>query len=143
MKKYLCPRTGIAIAALSVTMAISGCQDRQEGEGPGPDGNDQPAAMVPRPAASPIVETARRDLAERLNRPVEDVELLENRSVYWKTAALGCPEPDRSYPQVLTRGWLIRLTVGGAEYRYHSGIDGPPFTCSPRRAEPPVPYSVD
>lgn len=135
--------TGLAVVAMSLTAALGGCQERREGEPPATGGNDQPAAVVARPSASALVEAARRDLAGRLNRPVEDIKLLEDRPVYWKTAALGCPEPDKSYTQVLTRGWLIRLTVGRAEYRYHSGVDGPPFTCHPGQAEPPMSYSED
>jgi len=143
MKKHLCPRTGFAFVVLALMLIQGGCQGRQEGEKPAAAGNGRPAEAAARPSAPDIVEVAREDLARRLNRPVDDVALLEDRLVYWRTAALGCPAPDKSYAQVLTQGWLIRLTVRGAEYRYHSGVDGPPFTCSPRQAEPPVPYAVE
>jgi hypothetical protein len=143
MSKHPCPRTGIALAVLAVTICLGACEGRQKGEQPATVGNDQPAAVTSRADASPIVESARQDLARRLDRSVEDVKLLEDRPVYWRSSALGCPEPGKSYTQVLTRGWLIRLTVGRAEYRYHSGQDGPTFTCSPAQAESPVPYAED
>ncbi len=137
-------RPGIGLAALSLVMALGGCQAKNEsGEPPASGAGQAASAAESRPDGSAIVEAAREDLARRLNHPIEDVKVLEDRPVYWKTSALGCPDPDKAYQQVLTRGWLIRLTVGRAEYRYHSGEDGPPFTCHPRQAEPPVPYSVD
>ena len=135
---------GIGLAALSMMIALGGCQGKEEsGAPPASGGASTGPAAETRPDVMPIVEAAREDLAKRLNHPVEDVKVLEDRPVYWKTSALGCPDPGKSYQQVLTRGWLIRLTVGRAEYRYHSGENGPPFTCSPRQAEPPVRYSVD
>jgi len=143
MTKFEGLRAGIGFAVLSTLIAIAGCQ-RQQGSGEQAPVADEPAASAgDQPEVSAVVEAARQDLAQRLNRPVEDVKLLENRPVYWKSAALGCPEPDKAYQQVLTRGWLIRLAVGRAEYRYHSGEDGPPFTCNPRQAEKPVPFSAD
>lgn len=135
--------TGIALGTMAAAMMIGGCQDRQADTGEASADAPPPAAEVVDAGPSAVVEEARRDLAERLGRPLEDIKLLEARPVYWRTAALGCPEPDMSYAQVLTRGWLIRLLVGRAEYRYHSGENGPPFTCHPRQAEKPVPYSVD
>ncbi len=144
MRKSECLRAGIGLVALSTIIVLSGCQAKQKaGEAPAtPVGQAAPAADA-KPDGSAIVEAAREDLSQRLNHPVDDVKLLENRPVYWRSSALGCPDPGKSYTQVMTRGWLIRLAIGRAEYRYHSGEQGPPFTCSPRQAEPPVPYSVD
>jgi hypothetical protein len=122
-------QAALGVAALSMAVALSACNAKQ-------DAGDRPTSGEG--AATPVA------VAEPAgNRPIEDIKVLENRRVAWKSSALGCPEPDKSYLQVVTPGWLIRLIVGRAEYRYHSSEDGPPFTCNPRQAEPPVPYSVD
>ena len=129
--------------ALSALVILGGCQGKEEGDRVAAAGQEEVTPPAAGSDHSAIVEAARQDLARRLNRPPGDIELLENRAVAWKSAALGCPQPDKSYAQVVKRGWLIRLAVGGAEYRYHSGEDGPPFTCNPRQAEPPLPLSAD
>jgi hypothetical protein len=137
-------QAALGVAALSMAVALSACNAKQDaGDRPTSGEGAATPVAVAEPAGSAVVEEARRDLAQRLNRPIEDIKVLENRRVAWKSSALGCPEPDKSYLQVVTPGWLIRLIVGRAEYRYHSSEDGPPFTCNPRQAEPPVPYSVD
>jgi len=136
-------RVATGAIALSALVILGGCQGKEEGERAAVASHNAAAPAAAVTGESAIVEEARQDLARRVNRPPEEVELLENRAVAWKSAALGCPQPDESYAQVVTRGWLIRFAVGGAEYRYHSGENGPPFTCNPRQAEPPLPVSAD
>ncbi len=43
---------------------------------------------------------------------------MERRS--WPNAGLGCPEPGRSYAQMVTAGFLIELEAEGRTYRYHT-----------------------
>ena len=88
-------------------------------------------------------EAAREDLSQRLGRSIDQIDILEARPVYWRSAALGCPDPDKSYAQALTRGWFIRLGVDGTEYRYHASESGEPFTCKPGWVEPPLDYAVE
>lgn len=125
---------------LAGLVLLAGCQQE-----PAPPG-ETAAADAPSLTTGTIpavTVTARNNLASRLGVQADDVKILESRSVYWRNAALGCPDPERSYAQVLTPGWLIRLAVGQTEYRYHAGQDGAPFPCNPRRAQAPIDYAVD
>lgn len=140
----------LRIAALWWLLGLLGAcgTDRDDGA---PPPEDAPEAVTGEPAAAEsaapaqpgVASMARADLAARLQIEPEEVEILEARRVYWSSAALGCPQPDRAYAQVMTEGWFIRLAVGAAEYRYHSSVGGPPFTCHPARAEPPHNYETE
>ena len=69
-----------------------------------------------------IVQTARNDLAKRLNVPDRSIELVGPvEEVTWPDASLGCPEPEMLYAQVLTPGYRIKLQSGGKVYDYHAG----------------------
>jgi hypothetical protein len=138
----------IPIRRLSVVLAVGaflgGC-----GPEPGPD-SDSPSTLSSKGIApdevadgSTVAEAARRNLSERLGQPTDKIQILETRSVYWQSAALGCPDPEKAYAQALTRGWFIRLGVEGTEYRYHASEDGEPFSCDPRRSEAPLDYAVE
>ena len=37
----------------------------------------------------------------------------------WPDTSLGCPEPDHSYFQVVTPGWLVQVDAGGSIFEYH------------------------
>lgn len=136
------------IRRLSVVLAVgallAGCGPES---GPGPDAPATPSSKGTAPDAvadgSTAAEAARGNLSERLGQPTDKIEILETRSVYWRSAALGCPDPEKSYAQVLTRGWFIRLGVDGTEYRYHAGENGEPFSCHPSRAEAPLDYAAE
>lgn len=93
------------------------------------------------PGLAPFVTMATDDLAERLGVAPESIELLTAVLVTWPNAALGCPEPDRSYAQVLTDGSVIELGADGLVYRYHTGGSRTtPFACD--RPLDPVPAPV-
>jgi hypothetical protein len=77
----------------------------------------------------PLVRMAIQDLANRLDIPVEQVNVLEVREVVWPDASLGCPQPGMVYAQVLQPGLLIRLSVDNQMYFYHSGGAQDPFLC--------------
>jgi hypothetical protein len=87
-----------------------------------------PAPTVP-PGLEPLVDQAKADLAQRQSTSVDAIEVVEVQSVVWPDASLGCPKPGMAYPQVQTDGLLIRLSVGGEVYEYHSGGGKPPFLC--------------
>jgi hypothetical protein len=81
------------------------------------------------PALEPLVQIARQDLADRLGIPVDEIEVLEAEGVVWGDTSMGCPHPDMAYLQVPQDGALIRLSVAGRVYNYHSGGNRPPFLC--------------
>jgi hypothetical protein len=81
------------------------------------------------PTLQKLIAQAREDLAQRLEIPIDRVELVEAQSVTWPDKGLGCPQPGMAYLQVQVDGLLIRLRVGDSFYEYHSGDDRPPFLC--------------
>ena len=68
-----------------------------------------------------LVIRAKEDLAHRLSMPIDQIEVLEARSVVWPDTSLGCPQPGMRYKQVQVDGVLIRLQANGQVYEYHSG----------------------
>jgi hypothetical protein len=111
---------------------------------------DQPPPVPPNSAAvapplSPeltaMADTSRADLAKRLALPVEQVELVEVRTVIWPDKGLGCPQPGMGYLQVQVDGLLIRLRAAGQIYHYHTDGIKTPFLCEQKLrvapAQPP------
>jgi hypothetical protein len=91
--------------------------------------NEQISPANIEPGLEVLVDRAMQDLAGRLSIPVEQIELLEAKSVVWPDASLGCPQPGMGYAQVLLEGALIQLRVGPFRYDYHSGGSQSPFLC--------------
>ena len=81
------------------------------------------------PGLEGLANRAREDLARRLSIPVEQIEVLESKSVVWPDGGLGCPEPEMAYTQVPVEGVLIRLRAEGRVYSYHGGEGRPLFLC--------------
>ena len=133
---------------LAVFAAAScNAQDVAEREPAGPlpkTGNERPVqALQVDTALLPLVEAAKKDLAERLsgdNITVDDIDVLQAQRVTWRSGAIGCPMPDRGYTMALVPGVLIRLRAGGEIYQYHGTSRGPAFLCEPPgRIETPAP----
>lgn len=111
---------------------------------PIPQATFTPEATMPSASPSPkalddhpLVKQARQDLAQRLDVPIEDIELIQFEAVVWPDASLGCPRPGMVYAQVLSPGYLAILKVDDREYAYHAGKSGEPFYCE--NPTPPVP----
>lgn len=81
------------------------------------------------PLNNPLISQAKEDLAERLDVPVEEIELLSFEEVVWGDTSMGCPQPGMRYLQVPQDGALIQLGVEGQVYDYHSGGSREPFLC--------------
>jgi hypothetical protein len=98
---------------------------------PAPPGEGDSA--LPQPEISPIatpsdpvadvVATASEYLASELEISSQGVEPVLVESVEWSDASLGCPEPGKSYAQVITPGYRIVLRVGEKEYELHTDGD--------------------
>lgn len=78
---------------------------------------------------NPLVVQAKQDLADRLGVSLEKIEVLSFEAVVWPDASLGCPQPGMEYIQVPMDGALIRLSIEGHEYDYHSGGNRGVFLC--------------
>lgn len=91
---------------------------------------------VPKPTSNPLVNQAINDLAQQLAVSADDIRILSVESVVWPDSALGCPQPDMMYMQVLQDGARIRLQVADTVYQYNSGGATAPFLC--RTPQEPV-----
>ena len=76
-----------------------------------------------------LVIQAKEDLADRLSISIDQIKVLEARSVVWPNAGLGCPQPGIRYKQVPVDGALIRLQTNGQVHEYHSGGGRGLFLC--------------
>lgn len=82
------------------------------------------------PSLVAMANQARDDLADRLRVDPSSVVVLSADIVVWPNAALGCPEPDRSYPDGPVDGSRIVLDHEGTRYAYHTGGSQlTPFLC--------------
>jgi hypothetical protein len=79
------------------------CQDAPIGGTP-PD---------PAKARAQAVERAKAHLAATLKVQEKEIVLESAKETTWPDASLGCPEKDRMYAQVVTRGWTVRLAADG------------------------------
>jgi len=84
------------------------------------------------------IEVSKDDLAQRLGVSLETVELSGARQVTWRSGALGCPEPGKSYTEALVPGAVIYLQVNNMIHAYHAKFAGQPFYCPRERVESPV-----
>ena len=104
----------------------------------------RPVPGTVEPGLERLVERAKEDLAQTLSVPVEEVKVLEAKSVVWPDASLGCPQPGMKYRQVPMDGALIRLAVDGKVYEYHSGGGRDPFHCEqPLKLQKDAPPQID
>jgi hypothetical protein len=88
-----------------------------------------PAFATVDPSARPIVgeappalvAAARADLAGRVAAAdAETAEVVRAEAVQWPDGSLGCRVPGELYPQVITPGYWIVLSVDGKEYDYRA-----------------------
>lgn len=66
------------------------------------------------------VETAREDLAKRLNIDVSSVRELSLSDKDFPDMSLGAPESGEMSAQMISSGWDIKLGVDGETYEYRA-----------------------
>jgi hypothetical protein len=87
-------------------------------------------STTPRPSSeNEVVRAATADLADHLEIPEEEIDVVEVNHVDWPDASLGCPEEGRIYAQVITPGLEIILRAEVEDYHYHSGPEQEPILC--------------
>jgi len=79
-----------------------------------------PAAGMPPQA----VLDARKQVAEALGAPVEQLELVAVDQVQWPDACLGLPQPGEMCAQATLRGWRAILKVDGQEVEVRTNLAG-------------------
>lgn len=80
-----------------------------------------------RPTVTPIPEpvtTVIERAAESYDVKPSDVTLLTFTRETWSSTALGCPEPGRSYAQIVTSGYEVLLLVEEILVIYHVDQSG-------------------
>ena len=60
------------------------------------------------------------DLQKNFGVEAGDVEIEEIVAGSWSSSALGCPEPDTAYADVIAPGYMVTLVVGYDLYIYHT-----------------------
>lgn len=84
------------------------------------------SASLPEGFPVPLLEEIVADAAHRTGVPMSEIEVASVEAMTFNDAALGCPEPDRMYAQVLTSGFIVLLEAGGGaelDYRVAEGSD--------------------
>ncbi len=69
---------------------------------------------------SPVVDIAKKDLAQRLNITAREIKLIKQELVNWRDTSLGYPEKGMMYTQQITPGFRIILEARNKTYEYHS-----------------------
>lgn len=67
-----------------------------------------------------LIGEAIQDLAQRLGIEEDQIIVLEAKEVVWSNGSLGCPQPGMVYADVLTPGYLIRLSANNLVFEYHA-----------------------
>ncbi len=70
------------------------------------------------------VRLATRTLSEHLDIDEASITLDEVMAIDWPNASLGCPEPGRSYAQVIMPGFRVTLTVQDDERTHRVHVSG-------------------
>ncbi|MFN8533496.1 MAG: hypothetical protein U0556_08105 [Dehalococcoidia bacterium] len=99
--------------ALLVLLFVAGC-------GPGGPNGALPEPTVPAEAAG-FVADAKAKLASDKGADLGQIVLKSIEPTTFNDSSLGCPEPGRSYLQVITPGYLITLQYADQSYEYHAG----------------------
>ena len=97
----------LTVTAALLLPALLLAQEVQIG-GPAPDLGKERLQAIAR---------ARSQLSLKLKVPEAKIALESATPTTWPNASLGCPEPDRMYAQVVTRGWTVILKVTGRPAR--------------------------
>ncbi len=87
-------------------------------------GKDESTADLSVPGSEAAVAAATADLVQRsgLSSGAISPVVIEPRD--WPSTGLGCPQPDQTYLQVVTPGYLIVLEAQGRRYEYHTDRQG-------------------
>lgn len=67
-----------------------------------------------------VITRAKKRLARRTGVADEKIVLKHVEHVTWPDASLGCPQKGRMYAQILTPGYRLVLSIGTADFEYHT-----------------------
>jgi len=81
------------------------------------------------PLLKKIISLSIADLAARLTLDGHSIVMVSADSFTWPNSALGCPKPDKFYPQGTVPGFRIKLSAAGKEYVYNTDRIGTLVQC--------------
>jgi len=131
-------KPGITTESLPATTATSAGSDATTTTEPATSTTAEPGGnvQVPESMLTGVIE----DAASRQSVAVVAVTVLSGQPVDWSDGSLGCPEPGKSYTQVLTPGYLVMIDAGGVTLEYHLNQQGAFKQCSGGVYHPPSGY---
>lgn len=93
------------------------------------------AGAAQTPGARPpqaLIDRAAAEISRQTNAPTTTVTLVSSAAVEWPDASLGCPEPGKSYIQVISPGYRMVLQAGSSLYEFHAtdAPDSPLVRCA-------------
>jgi hypothetical protein len=98
---------------VAILAGYTSTDGRAENNGEGPE---EPVEVARNVFAAVIANAA-----DRAGIDPDDVEIIEATEEEWPTSALGCPEADGVYAQVITPGYRVLLDAAGTILEYHTG----------------------
>lgn len=133
MSRLLAVVQVLCAGVLMVAAAGCGSSSGEPSTTPAETGSPQPGAQAPSAEESssqdPRVAAAIGDLSDRAGVTPEDVTVVSHLTGEWSDPSLGCPDPDRMYPTVMTEGEQLILQAEGSEYHYHAAASDDFFYC--------------
>lgn len=70
-------------------------------------------------AREQAIERAKTVLGEKLHVAPSHFTLESAKEATWPNSALGCPEPDHMYAQVISEGWAVVLKADDTTHEVH------------------------
>jgi hypothetical protein len=100
-----------------------------------PAGETVSTSSMPRTVRRAVVA----DAARRFQVAEDAVVLASAELVTWSDGSLGCPQPGRSYTQMLVPGYRVTATTAGGRMLYHTDTRGNAVNCSVKPSKPSAP----
>ncbi|MFQ5594241.1 MAG: hypothetical protein ACE5HA_08835 [Anaerolineae bacterium] len=120
------------IAALLLTLLVGCAAPPTPGTQPGQSPRVHPAdtpSSGGSTEAEEMIQVARTTLMAQLKQAGDVFELVDVQPAEWPTAAMGCPQPDQIYAQVITPGYVVRLRTDSNMYEVHVSKNGQVVLC--------------
>lgn len=76
-----------------------------------------------------VLDLVLADAARHMGLALEKLRVSTVETGEWPDASLGCPEPGKTYAQVISRGNKIVVTGKGQMLEYRVAVDGSFWTC--------------
>ncbi len=86
-----------------------------------------PAVEIPA-VARPVVDIVITQASEANGVSADQINVIQVEAREWPDSSLGCPEAGGFYAQVITPGYLIRVTAAGQTLEYHTDASGENIT---------------